>query len=59
MDGIVSLVCRIEGSFLIYEWKNVMDALGVAVSLETVLLGTQDVVKMDGFESFYNIIHIV
>ena len=30
-----------------------------AVSLETVLLGIQDIVKMDGFESFSNIIHIV
>ena len=28
MDGIVSPVCQIEGSFLIYEWKNVMDAHG-------------------------------
>ena len=26
MDGIVSPVCQIEGGFLIYEWKNVMDA---------------------------------
>ena len=30
-----------------------------AVSLETVLLGTQDNCKKDGFESFSNIIHIV
>ena len=30
-----------------------------AVSLETVLLGTQDIVEMYGFESFSNIIHIV
>ena len=43
MDGIESLECQIEGSFLIYEWKNVMDAHG--------FLGTQDIVKMDGFES--------
>ena len=28
MDGIVSPVCQIEGSFLIYEWKNVMGAHG-------------------------------
>ena len=28
MDGIVSQVCQIEGGFLIYEWKNVMDAHG-------------------------------
>ena len=28
MDGIVSLVCQIESAFLIYEWKNVMDAHG-------------------------------
>ena len=28
IDGIVSLVGQIEGSFLIYEWKNVMDAHG-------------------------------
>ena len=27
-------------------------------SPETVLLGTQDIVKMDGFEDFSNIIHI-
>ena len=26
MGGIVSPVCPIEGGFLIYEWKNVMDA---------------------------------
>ena len=26
MDGIVSSICRIEGGFLIYKWKNVMDA---------------------------------
>ena len=30
-----------------------------AVFLETVLLDTQNIVKMDGFESFSNIIHIV
>ena len=30
-----------------------------AVSLETVLLGTKDIVKMRGFESFSNIKHIV
>ena len=30
-----------------------------AIFLETVLLGTKDIVKMDGFESFSNIIHIV
>ena len=34
-------VCQIEDGFLIYEWKNVMDAHG-SFSLETVLLGTQD-----------------
>ena len=28
MDGIISQVCQIEGSFLIYEWKNVMGAHG-------------------------------
>ena len=28
MDGIVSPVSQIEGSFIIYEWKNVMDAHG-------------------------------
>ena len=28
IDGIVSLVCQIKGGFLIYEWKNVMDAHG-------------------------------
>ena len=26
MDGIVSPVCQNEGGFLIYEWKNVIDA---------------------------------
>ena len=26
MDRIVFLVCQIEGSFLIYKWKNVMGA---------------------------------
>ena len=26
MDGMVSQVCQIEGGFLIYEMKNVMDA---------------------------------
>ena len=26
MDGIVSSVCQIEGDFLIYKWKNVIDA---------------------------------
>ena len=28
MDGIVSLVCQIEGGFLIYKFKNVMGAHG-------------------------------
>ena len=28
MDGIVSLVCQIEGGFLINEWENAMDAHG-------------------------------
>ena len=28
IDGLVSPVCQIEGGFLIYEWKNVMDAHG-------------------------------
>ena len=28
MDGIVYPVCQFEGGFLIYEWKNVMDAHG-------------------------------
>ena len=28
MDEMVSQVCQIEGGFLIYEWKNVMDAHG-------------------------------
>ena len=28
MDENVSLVCQIEGGFLIYKWKNVMDAYG-------------------------------
>ena len=28
MDVIVSPVCQIEGGFLIYEWKNVLDAQG-------------------------------
>ena len=26
MDGIVSPDCQFEGGFLIYEWKNVMNA---------------------------------
>ena len=26
MNGIVSLDCQFEGGFLIYEWKNVMNA---------------------------------
>ena len=53
MDGIVSPVCQIESGFLIYKWKMSWMLIGV-VSLETVLLGTQD-----GFESFSSIIHIV
>ena len=28
MDVIVSPVCQIGGGFLIFEWKNVMDAHG-------------------------------
>ena len=28
MDGIVSLVCQIEGGFLIYKFKNVIGAHG-------------------------------
>ena len=31
MDEIVSLVCQIEGGFLIFKWKNVMDAHGSRV----------------------------
>ena len=28
MDEIVSLVCQIEGGFLIFKWKNFIDAHG-------------------------------
>ena len=58
MDVVVSLVCQIEGSFLFTNGKMSWIIMG-AVSLETVLLGIQDIVKMYGFESFSNIIHIV
>ena len=41
MDGTVSSVSQFVGDFLINEWENVMMLTG-AVSLETVLLGTQE-----------------
>ena len=43
---IVSPVCQIESAFLIYDWKNVMGAHRTNV-------------KMDGYENFSNILHIV
>ena len=59
MDWINSPVCQIEGVFLFTNGKMSWMLTG-AVSLETVLLGTQEqIVKMDGFESSSNIIHIV
>ena len=47
MGGIVSPVSQFVGGFLINEWKNVMDA------------HRSRAVKMDGFERFSNITHIV
>ena len=58
VDGIVSLVCKLKAVFLFTNGKMSWMLTG-AVSLETFLLGTQDIVKMYGFESFSNIIHIV
>ena len=57
MDGIVSPVCQIKVVFLFTNGKMSWMLTG-AVSLETVLLGTQDKCKMGGSESFSNIIHI-
>ena len=58
MSGIVSPVDQIEGGFLINEWKNVMDAHRSRLLGDGSFFGTQDIVKMDGFESFSNITHI-
>ena len=59
MDGIVSPLCGIEGGFLIYEWKNIMDAHGSRLLGDGSFLASRTIVKMDGFESLSNIIHIV
>ena len=58
MDGIVYPVCQIEGGFLIYEWKNVMDTNRSHLLGDGSFLPRKNV-KMDGFESFSNITHIV
>ena len=59
IGGIVSPVCQIEGGFLIYEWKNVMDAHRGRLLGDGYLGHPGQVLKMDGFESFSNITHIV
>ena len=59
MVGIVSPVCQIVGGFLIYEWNNVMDAHRSRLFGDDSFGHLGQLFKMDGFESFSNIIHIV
>ena len=59
MDVIVSPVCQIESAFLIYEWKNDMGAHRSSLLARRFIWAPRTNVKMDGFESFSNIIHIV
>ena len=59
MDGIVSPVCQIEGGFLIYEWKNVMDAHRSRLLGDGSFGHPGQMLKMYGFESFSNNTHIV
>ena len=58
MGGIFSPVSQIEGGFLINEWKNVMDAHRSRL-LGDGFWAPRTIVKMDGFESFSNMTHIV
>ena len=59
MDGIVSPVYHIEGGFLIYKWKNAMDAHGSRLMGDGSFGHPGQSVKMDEFESFSYNIHIV
>ena len=59
MSGIVSPVSQIEGGFLINELKNVMDAHRSRLFGDGSFWAPRTIVKMDGFESFSNITHIV
>ena len=58
MDGIVSLVCQIEGSFHIYEWKKCHGCLREPSPWRRFFWAPKtSSVKVDGVEGFSNITH--
>ena len=59
MDGWFLKFAKLKAVFSLTNEKKMSWMLRAAVSLEMVLMGTQGNVKMDGFESFSNIIYIV